>query len=837
MSININGQSPLEIKGKSTFRTKEEAEASARLRQGSEIVVKEGNVYKLYDLKETNNVNTLLSKKLDDFDPQIVSFSMKSEDMNVARQYNEQVLNIQQVFIKNSLKNLVKITGMPEEQVAKSLGFKGPEQMLKVLKDIPPDNLKAIFNQINTLGEDYKTKFNKKIMQTALTGMGGYNTLADAQELVSLRNNFSNAVKGIMVNELTKSINSLYTNDKKPAFKVDPGLAWQPQELGILYNNLYNLRQGCGPKLFFDKEVTFHKTKNMNLDEKSDLTQMFNSSMKIASTGSNTIYIAESAITGDLSCQVRDIFKKKLFITQNADKGQDLYNSKMFDYIKQKLTDRFGGPQNINRWQEADRSPFIADPKQITPNVKERSSLYMDMLDQFKKPESIDVLKSVIVDEMSNLKTKGDPEAKNIAEKILKKLPAIQNANDMGKLFSDKGPESLSRLKYEVFLQINFNTEKNVTTSELQKFLNLSRPQNTQIKTDGNYNGETLKAIQQFQLDQTLGTFETKIKEKILQARETGNTRQTVNYNTMLQEIGHMRKGLYDETVKVEDVNKYLSTMFLDDVKTQFGKMYDWATKDKELCEEQDGPMQLISDMSGELVSMGLSFYNISSKNMDNKTVNTVFSNWLGVMKDGKSNLLDNLVTHEFGHQLQSMIVCKNTNGEEMNLTKEWKKIEGFNISKSDGVTDTWAPEKIDSFSVYGKTSRNEDIAECFRGYTPLNNDLKHPMELMRTSAVKFLTIDTLAGRYDNKDLMSISILAFGSEEKAKRQLTNTFMEISGTLHGKNFKAEKFSPEFIAKIFTEHKTLINDLHVLDKMKNTDPKIREALNKAGFIIPV
>ena len=839
MPINVTGRSSADYNGINSFRTQKEAEEAARLTHGSEAIVKEDNGYKLYKLEEVNNVNTLY-KQATEFDPNIVAFSIENDETNVLGEYKEQTVNSQEVYTKNFLTDLTtKIgIGVKEDDVAKLLGFKSSYQMTRNLKNMPPEQMDAIFNQLKQIAVDLKSE---------LDAAG----IANPKDLPKLKQEFKDKMavtcQEIFVKELKSAITNLYPKASpgtiNPKFEETEGLTWQPQELAAIYNSVSNMEQGSGSEKLLNRPVTFRKCPNVELSRKESLTDMFNKMMNISSTDGTVINIREGAITGDLNKQVRSIVESKLFIAQRIN------DPSFYNYTRDELTKKYGAP-NLNRWFNSDKVG-IQDKsvKQRVNERVERASLYEDLVAQYSNsPNCVKAIKKAIRSELLELSNRGNSDTKTLAKVILDKLDTIgdKDKDALLKLVKTTQTSGLAWFNYGVFQQVSFLTEKALTTMEIQDFLNLSRPPNKQIKTDGEYGYNTMNSLKQFQLDQTLSTFEGKIKENLSKAYEKGDKPAISYYEQFLSKMQDMRSSIYETNI----------TSFKP-IAEKFNKICSSMPKDFQ------GSQDLIKTMRSDFTAMEKNFASISDRKMDEKTINLIVTNMFNIMQDGNSNLLDNLIVHESGHFIQTFNVGQNADGEATNLTKEWKKLEGFSITKPSGVSDvfgynfktkqgtpvgtekakpdtkiteTWNPGDIDAFSSYGTTSRNEDIAECFRGYTSINNDLKHPTGLMQASPIKFLTINAVMGRYDPETVLKIATLAFGSEDKAKEALANAFKEMAGISKGNHyFKSEHFSPEFLAKIFDAHKDLINNMNVLSDTSLLDPNFRNSLNKVGFNI--
>ena len=785
MDFRLEGKQALDITQKmnftlkgaqSVFKTQKEAEDAARSRDGSEVIIKDDEGYKLYSMDDLKDPNMLLSQNISDLPPNVVSFSIQSKEQNAFDEYEEKIVNKQEILVKNFIKDLTGSKSLPEEQIVKLFGFKNTDQMMKMLKDIPFDKLQNILEQIN------------KLDKTDSYG-------------------FSESAKGILVTSLQSSIESLYTEGNKPKFATDEGIKWAPQELGMIYSSLYNLKTRNTDGVLFDRPVTFQKTRNSGIDSKQTLTSMVNKMMNISSTDGKTIYITEGAITGDMNKEVRGIVRSKLSIMQRVN------SPGFYSYTPEELKERYT-VADLDKWYKADKTNWRdKSTAQLDAEFSERAKLYTDMIDRYvndadatgdpaRYDQSMRFVKNAIVSMLNDVNSRTTDEyTKGKITSMLDKMSKATTKDDLKKFFTDPAGGSLSSFSFGVFQQVSFIVEKFSTTRELKEFINLSRPKDQQMPVDGGYDSKTIKALQQFQMDQTLKGFEDKINEKMIKALEKGDKEVARFYSTLKDEMGGLRTLIYTENPTFEDMENI------------FAHMLDFSQLDSSIQNPAE-VKTIMTDMQSEFGKLKTTLDKLSSRSMDEKTINLIVSNMFNIMQDGKSNMLENLIVHESGHLLQSSTVSHDSDGSALNLTKEWKKIDGFNISKASGVTDTWNPQDIESFSVYGQISRNEDIAECFRGYTSINDDLKHPIELMRTSPIKFLTLNAVAGRYDMDTVLKIATMAFGSQQMAMEKLFEAFEEITGKYKGPHFQNGNFSPEFIQKIVDTHKTLIENLNIL-----------------------
>lgn len=761
LGLNTGGQTP-----GIRYRQLDDAIRAAAQKDGSEAIVKQEdkNGETVYVLREMNE-NDTQSYGTADLDPNIVKFSL---DLAPGKTDGaERILPANALSSRNALEKGLKavlpagVAERPEVKnlLASSLGFKDFDALYNQLAQLPPDKQKQ-FIAILTKPELWQTAKNNIMASLAKNSLSNFPAvLGDiGKELQTL----TQGLRGELNTVLKGQIDELFAGQGAP--KLTPpltdsaeGSVWSPAALMGIHNSLSNIKtespqdfqrlQNTNPTLTFKHDTNPAPSSNGNI-ALQDPVALLTDSMKIAHTScadckDHTITVREGAVQGSAD---------SILDTQILEKIDLFGRTNNSSFPDRAAFERAGFKGGVNQWytlsEMKSRELVKGDPPEVDcEKAKELLAKMNESGDPKQKTWRLLIAMGNSMGTFQPSQLRQHPILKEYLkpgsagldmEKLWSvffpngdsaKIGQIQGALDG--LMNTVSPQSLANTVFKM--------EQMKQVEGLQNFLNEIKPGLAKdLLKDGTIGPRTGVALKRLEAIMALNALKQNMPQPITPQQNrkiteilTAITSEPLS-NEKLQsaqsEMKHLMQGIPDRIVQ-ESPRKTL----------------------------QQTLSRLIDKVDGKI---------------DTETTKDLVNSWLKIVDtQGEGNIIEDLVTHEVGHNLMEIFKKEHPN---IDVARDWAAISG-RADSTGPETFTMAPTTASYFtqgqeevSKYGETSPNEDFAESYRLF------MSNPEELYAKAPTKFLILNALSGRFSEAEVKD----RFGID--APEKLTQAWQKITG---------------------------------------------------------
>lgn len=748
------------------YRQLDDAIRAAARKDGSEAIVKQKDVngQTVYVLREMNE-NDVQNYGTAEVDPNIVQFSL---DLAPGKTNGaERILPASALSSRNALEKGLKAVLPPgiadraevKNLLASSLGFKDFDSLYNQLAQLPPDKQKQ-FIAILTKPELWQTAKNNIMASLQKNSLLNFPAiLGDVRnELQTL----TNGLRGELNTVLKGQIDELFAgqgapNLSPPLSDSAEGSVWSPAALMGIHNSLNNIKnessqdfqrlQNITPALTFKHDTNLPASDAGNI-ALQDPVALLTDSMKIAHTScadgkDHTITVREGAVQGsaDTILDTQIIEKISLFSRTN--------NSSFPDRAAYEQAGFKGG---VNQWYTLDemnsRGLVKGQPPEVdSDKAKELLGKMNESGDAKQKTWRLLIALGNSMGTFQPSQLKQHP----ILKEYLKPGSAGLDMDKLWSVFFPTGDSAkiaqiqgaldglVNTVSPQTLANTVFKMEQMKQVEGLQNFLNEIKPGLAKdLLKDGTIGPRTGVALKRLEAIMALNALKQNLPQP-LSAQQ--NSKFTEILNTITSEP------LSNEQLQSAQAEmKHLMASIPDRIVQEF-------------------PRKTLQETLGRLIDK------VDGK-IDADTTKDLVNSWLKLVDTkGEGNIIEDLVTHEVGHNLMEIFKKEHPT---IDVARDWAAISG-RADSSAPDTFTMAPTTRSYFtqgqeevSKYGETSPNEDFAESYRLF------MSNPEELYAKAPTKFLILNALSGRFSEAQVKD----RFGID--APEKLTQAWQKITG---------------------------------------------------------
>jgi hypothetical protein len=748
------------------YRQLADAITAAGKKDGNEAIVqeKDKNGQTVFVLQPVND-NDVQNYGTSELNPNIVKFSI---DVNPGKKDNaERVLHANTLATRNSLEKALKtmlppaLAERPETKhiLATSMGFKDYDSMYNQIAQLPPDKQQQ-FIAILTNSERWQTA-----AQNLAKGLSQGGEFQFPAIFGSMAKEFQSVASGMRaeLNGLLKGqIDELFAGKGAP--KLTPpltdsaeGSVWSPAALMGIHNSLNNIKnesprdfqrlQNTNPTLTFKHDTNPAPSSSGNI-ALQDPVSLLTDSMKIAHTScadckDHTITVREGAVQGSAD---------SILDTQILEKIDLFGRTNNSSFPDRAAFERAGFKGGVNHWytlsEMKSRELVKGDPPEVDcDKARELLAKMNESGDPKQKTWRLLIAMGNSMGTFQPTQLRQHP----ILKEYLKPGSAGLDMEKLWSVFFPNGNSAkisqiqgaldglMTNVSPQVLANTVFKMEQMKQVEGLQNFLNEIKPGLAKdLHKDGTIGPRTGVALKRLEAIMALNALKQNMPQPI-----------TPQQNRKITEI---LSAITSEPLSNEKLQSAQSEM----------KLLMQGIPDRIV---QESPRKTLQQTLSRLIDK------VDGK-IDTDTTKDLVNSWLKIVDTkGEGNIIEDLVTHEVGHNLMEIFKKEHPN---IDVARDWAAISG-RADSTGPETFTMAPTTASYFtqgqeevSKYGETSPNEDFAESYRLF------MSNPEELYAKAPTKFLILNALSGRFSEAEVKE----RFGID--APEKLTQAWQKITG---------------------------------------------------------
>jgi hypothetical protein len=736
------------------FRELNDAVSAAAKKVGSEAIVKhtDNNGQTYYTLHGVSE-NEVQNYGTADLDPNIVKFSMDlgetepqtNKQGTPIEVHAERILESSALSSRNALEKGLK-TVLPPDLVARpevknmlatQLGFKDFESLYNQLSQFPPDKQTQFVSLLTQPGVWSAAKQNM-LGAIAKNPTDLSKVMSDfVKESQSVVGNLRGQLNDLLKNQIDGLFDGQGTPQLKPGLNEQEGEAWSPAALMGIHTSLSGIKQNSpqdfqrlqntNPALSFKHESSSRLNSGDNI-ALQDPIALLTDSMKIAHTSckdctDHTISIREGAVQGSAD---------PILNTQTLEKIGLFSRTNNTSFSNPEAYRKAGFKGGVNQWYSLDEMNARGLASGSPPAVnKEKALELLGQLnntgeDKTKTWRSLVALGNGVGTFQPDL-LKNNP----VLKEYLKPGTAGLDMNKLWPVFFPEGNpakiqeiqtalnELLPTVSDQSLVNSVFKMEQMKQVEGLQSFLNEIKPGLAKdLLKDGTIGPRTQVALKRLEAIMALNAIKKNLPQPV-------TPQQTQQVQAILN------------TITSNDLSNEKLLSAQHEMKQLMAAIPDKIT--------QESPRQTLHQNLNRLVE------GVDGK-IDGQTTRDLVNSWLKIVDTkGEGNIIEDLVTHEVGHNLMEIFKKENP---DLSLDRDWAAISG-KADQSDPDAFTMAPatrslfaQGPESVSEYGETSTGEDFAESYRLF------MSNPEELYKKAPTKFLSLNALSGRFSEAEVL-----------------------------------------------------------------------------------